>query len=171
MGKSAKIHDITKIQERKAPKVMHEKFLSPFDEMSQLMDRMFFRNWLWPGMLNRPLFQPADWQMEDRMPAVDIVDHDDELLIRAELPGVQKDQLDVSLQEDLLTIKTSTKEEKTEEKSHYYRSEITSGTFSRTLSLPCAVDIAKVKSSFKDGVLELVLPKLVKAQKHTIKVE
>ena len=103
--------------------------------------------------------------------AVDVSETENEFVVRAELPGVDKKDLEVTLSEDALTIKGSTKAEKEEEKGDYYRREVSSGSFSRTIRLPTAVDGDKVTSSFKDGILELTLPKVTKAKRHTIKVE
>lgn len=70
-----------------------------------------------------------------------------------------------------VTIKASTCYEDKEEKSNYYRSEIAQGQYSRTIGLPADVDIEQAKSSFKNGVLELTVPKLGHAQRRSIKVE
>jgi len=104
------------------------------------------------------------------MPRVDIVDRDDELVVKAESPGVDKKDLDISVTDNAVTIKGSTSHEEKEEKGDYYRCEISSGAYSRTLVLPSEVEADKAKANFKDGVLELTLPKLKKAKRHTIKV-
>ncbi|MGB5767527.1 MAG: Hsp20/alpha crystallin family protein, partial [Arenicellales bacterium] len=72
--------------------------------------------------------------------------------------------------DNTITVKGSTSEEKKEEKGDYYRSETMKGTFSRTMSLPSDVDGSKANSTFKDGVLEVVVPKLEKARRHSVKV-
>ena len=95
---------------------------------------------------------------------------DDDVLVRADLPGVAKDDIDVSLTDNTITVKGSTSEEKKEEKGDYYRSETMKGSFSRTMSMPSDVDGSKAKSTFKDGVLEVVVPKLEKARRHSVKV-
>jgi HSP20 family protein len=100
-----------------------------------------------------------------------VIDRDDEVVVRADLPGVDKKDLEVTLHEDALTIKGSTSSEKEEEKGDYFRREVSSGSFSRSIRLPTAVDGEKVSSSFKDGILELTLPKIKKTKRHTIKVE
>ncbi len=108
---------------------------------------------------------------EGKIPNVDVIERDEEVLVRAELPGVDKKDLEVSLSDNALTIKGSTKTEEKEERGDYYRREVSSGTFSRTVRLPTEVDGDKVQSSFKDGLLELTLPKVKKARRHRIKVE
>ena len=102
---------------------------------------------------------------------MDLIDRDDEILIKAELPGVKKDDLDVTLTDDVLTIKASTQHEEEEEKGEYHRREISRGEFQRTLKLPENVDVDKAKTSFKDGVLELKIPKEKPAKRRTIKVK
>jgi HSP20 family protein len=75
------------------------------------------------------------------------------------------------LTENVVTIKASISHEEKEEKGDYYRSEISRGSFSRTLTLPANVDGAKAKATFKNGVLELVLPKLEDPRRRSIPVE
>lgn len=140
--------------------------LSPFEEMDRWMDAMtrgFFRpmRWEWPSWPESTL--PA--------PKVDVVDRDNEILVRAEIPGVKKEDLEVSMTDNTVTIKGSTSHEEKEEKGDYYRHEISKGSFTRTVALPGDVDSDKCKTSFKDGVLELTVPKVEKAKRRTIKVE
>ena len=108
---------------------------------------------------------------EGRMPKVDVIDRDTEVVVRAELPGVDKKDLDVSVSANAVTIKASTKAEHKEEKGDYYRCEITQGSISRTVALPADVDGDQAKAAFKDGVLELTMPKVAGSRKQSIKVE
>lgn len=85
--------------------------------------------------------------------------------------GVDKKDIDISVGEDSVTIKGETRKEEKEEKGDYYRCEISSGSFSRTVALPAAVDGAKATATFKDGVLELTLPKLKATKRHKISVK
>lgn len=105
------------------------------------------------------------------MPKVDVIDRDDEVVVRAEIPGVAKDDLDISVTDNTVTIKGETKRESKEEKGDYYRCEISRGTFARTLPLPANVDSDSAKAKFEDGVLELTIPKVEKAKRRTIKVD
>ena len=107
---------------------------------------------------------------EGKMPRVDVIDREDEIFVKAEVPGVNKDDLEVSVTESAVSIKGSTRHEEKEEKGDYHRSEITSGSFSRVVPLPAAVDAEKASTAFKDGILELTLPKVKKAKRHTVKV-
>ena len=152
------------------PKRSYE--LSPWEEMDRMFDTFLHRGWLrpfhelfpeWPGFGER--------ENELRMPRVDMVDEEAEVVVRAELPGVDKKHLDVNLSGQTLTIKGETKREEQETEGEYYRSEIVEGTFSRTLHLPEEVDAEKVKAVFKDGMLEVRLPKAHKAPRQRITVE
>lgn len=143
--------------------------LSPFEEMERLFEESFPRGWMqrwgWPslGELTRP--------MERISPRVNVIDRDEEVVVRAEIPGVKKEDLDISVTENSVSIKGSTKHEEKEEKGDYYRCEISSGSFARTVALPSSVDTEKVKATFEDGVLELKIPKISKAKRKRIKLD
>ena len=147
--------------------------LRPFEEMERMFDEFFpgswprrFRGgWGWPG------WSDLDEPFEGEPPRVDVVEHDDEIVVHAELPGVDKDDLEVTLADDVLTIRASTAEEKTEEKGEYHRREIVRGAFSRTIRLPADVDGEHAKSKFKNGVLEVKAPKLKKSRRRVIKID
>lgn len=147
--------------------------LTRFEEMDQIFERMFAeffpRGWLRPFHLGRPWM--PELAFETRTPRVNLIDRDEDVLVRAELPGVTKKDLDVSLTEDTVTIRAETRREEKAEEQNYYRHEITHGTFSRTLPLPCHVKGDQAKAHFADGVLELILPKAEKTKHITVKVE
>jgi HSP20 family protein len=147
-----------------------ESFFSPFNDMDRWFEdafpaRMRRRAYgKWPSMSE---FRP----FEGRMPTVDVIDRDKEIYVRAEIPGVDKKDLDISVTEDSVSIKGSVKHEEKEEKGEYYRHETSSGSFSRTMALPCDVDSSKAKATFKDGVLEMTLPKVKESSRKKISVE
>jgi HSP20 family protein len=114
------------------------------------------------GILRAPL--------EVRMPKVDVIDREDELVVCAEYPVSKKDDLDVSVTNNEITIKGHTKQEEKEEKGEYYRCEITRRAFARAIPLPNDVDREKTGTQFKDGVLELTLTKIAKAKRRTVKI-
>jgi HSP20 family protein len=168
--------EVKKTQEvqRAAP----ARALMPLEEMENFIDRMerlfesaLPRGWLRPFRHEWPSWGELAAPLEGLMPRVDIIDRDEDLLVRAELPGVDKKDLDVTLTGNRVTIKASTRHEEKEEKTDYYRAEIARGQFSRTLSLPAEVNGAKAKATFKDGILELTIPKVASAKRQTIKVE
>jgi len=108
---------------------------------------------------------------ETGFPKVDILDHDNNIEVQAALPGVKKEDLDVSVTNQAITIRTSTKQEKKEEeKGKYFRREISRGEFQRTLSLPDNVNGEQAKASFKDGILTVTIPKSEKNKRKTIEI-
>lgn len=163
--------EVAKGEVQKAP----ARAPGPFEEMERMMDRMFEgftpRGWLRPLHWEWPSWGRLPAPFEGRMPTVDVIDREDDVLVRAEIPGVDKKDLDVSLTDSTVTIKGNARREEKEEKGDYYRHEISSGTFARTVALPAEVDGPKAKAAFKDGVLELTIPKLEKAKRHAVRVE
>lgn len=148
-------------------RVPASRFMSPLEEMERMFEGLMPRGWM------RPLGMGAMREMlpEGKMPAVDIINRDDEIVLRAELPGINKDDIDISTTDDTVTIRGQTQHEQTEDTDEYYRCEIARGAFSRTVPLPADIDGSKAKAAFKDGVLELTLPKVERAKRHTIKVQ
>lgn len=146
--------------------------LAPWD-----LDRDFeraFENFFNRGWLRSPRwgdFPSLRETMGEKTPRVNVIDRDDEVVVEAELPGVKKDDLEVSMTENTVTIKASTRKEEKEEKGDYRRREISTGFYSRTLPLPMAVKGEKAKAEFKDGMLKLTLPKTEQAKKLNIKVD
>lgn len=106
-----------------------------------------------------------------REPLVDINETGEEVIVTAELPGVSKENIELSLVDNALEIKTSQKEEVSFEKEGYRRRERRAMNFYRVIELPCGVDSSKVKASFNNGVLEVRMPKIEKAKKHSIRID
>lgn len=148
------------------------RLMQPFEDIDQLFDRFMERvyprgwrmapRWEWPD-----LPQP----FAGKRPNVDVIDHDDEIVVHAELPGVEKKDLEVSMSENTLTIKATSSYEKEEKKEDYFRSEIAHGSFARTIALPCEVDEDKTSARFSNGILELTMPKLAKSKRRKITVK
>ena len=109
--------------------------------------------------------------MEARFPNIDIVNREKEIVVRAEVPGFEKDDIAISLADRTLTIKGESRHEEEMEEGDVHTHEIRRGSFSRIVTLPEDVDGRKAKSSFKDGIVELVLPKPRQAKKHSIALE
>jgi HSP20 family protein len=139
--------------------------LSPLEEMERMFESGWMRpwSWKWPGRLAAPF--------EGRMPSVDVIDRDEEVLVRAELPGVEKKDLDVAMSDNAITIKGTSSREEKEEKGEYYRHEISRGTFSRTVTLPAQIDSEKARAEFKDGILEIHLPKRERSKRHHLSIQ
>lgn len=102
-------------------------------------------------------------------PAVDLYEDKDNLIVKAELPGMKKEEIDVSLHEGALTISGERKIER-EEKGETYRSERFFGRFQRSVMLPSAVEESKVSASYKEGILTITLPKSEEAKPKQIEV-
>jgi HSP20 family protein len=143
--------------------------LISFDDFDHFFDNFLTRRW--PRLLDWNF--PAMDVMEKGFPKVDIIDHDKELEIQAALPGVKKEGLDVTVNNQMMTIRTSTKAEKEEKKDEgkYFRREITRGEYQRTLSLPDYVDADNAKATFKDGMLKVTIPKTGKGKHKSIEIK
>jgi HSP20 family protein len=109
--------------------------------------------------------------MELTAPAVDLYEEKDDIVVKAELPGMEKDNIEVNLADHTLTIKGEKKKAEEVKKENYYRSERFHGSFLRTLELPKDVHGDKVKASFKNGILEVRLPKTEEAKRKEVKVK
>lgn len=140
--------------------------LISFDEFDHFFDDFLSRRW--PRLLDWNF--PSMGALEKGFPKVDIIDHDNEIEVKAALPGVKKEDLDVTINNQTITIRTSTKEEKKEE-GKYFRREITRGEYQRTLSLPDYVDYDNAKASFKDGILKVTIPKTAKGKRKSIEIK
>lgn len=145
--------------------------MSPFEEMDRLMESFFPRQWLRPFRWEMPSWSELGAPLEMRSPRVDIIDRDSDIVVKAEIPGVRKEDLDVSMTDSTVTIKGSTSHEEKQEKGNYYRCEISRGSFRRTVALPANVDTDKAKAVFNDGILELTIPKVEKSKRKSITVE
>ena len=145
--------------------------LSPFEEWDRLYDNIFPRQWLRSANWEWPHFPDLTSHLTGKLPRVDVIDRDKEVLVRAELPGVSKDDIDISMTDTTITIKGSSHHEEKEEKGDYYRSEISRGAFARTVSLPSEVNSDKAKAHYSDGILEITIPKGEKSHRRPIKID
>ena len=146
--------------------------MSPWDEMERMMEEFMPRGWMRPFRGGWPRFGEMA-PFEGRWPRVDVQDRESEVVVRAELPGVKKDDLDVSVSDNAVTLKATTRSESEEgeKEGEYYRREISAGAFARTVPLPGEVDADNAQAKFQDGILELTLPKREAAKRKRIKVE
>lgn len=132
----------------------------PFEDLLDFPK--FFGKWF-----EFPLFKEAVY------PAVDVIDEKDRIIVKAELPGMNKDDIDITVEDGVLTIKGEKKRETEIKKEGYYHLERRYGSFHRVIDLPDEVDENKVKATYKDGVLEINLPKKeeTKRAEKKIKIE
>jgi len=168
--KETKSKKVNKPKTGKLQRAKSGHVLTPFEEMDRRFHNFFHRGGMRPFHSEWPKWGELSAPFEGGMPKVDVIDRDDEIVVRAEVPGVDKDDLDVSVTDNSVTIKGESRHEEKEEKGDFYRSEISRGAFARTMSLPNDVDSAKIKTKFKDGVLELKMPKIQKAKRRKIKI-
>jgi|ERR1700677_697438 len=108
--------------------------------------------------------------LEGWFPAVDVYEDKDTVTVRAELPGMKKEDIEISLQNGFLTLNGERKEAAKVEGSETYRSERWLGRFQRAISLPCRVDAEKIKATYTDGVLTVSLPKAEEAKPKQIPI-
>ena len=139
---------------------------SPFDRLTSLrdeIDRLFDLSF--PGATrDAGLF--SGWS-----PSVDVYQDKDHVFVKAELPGMKKEEIDISLQNGMLTISGERKHEEEHKEGDSFRSERFFGKFQRSVSLPTDVDTANVKASYKDGILTVTLPKAEEAKPKQIEVQ
>ena len=105
------------------------------------------------------------------MPKMDVIDRDKEVFVKAELPGIDKDDLDISISNDRLIIKGKTSHEEKEEDGDYIKQEISKSEVYRSVQLPSEVDDSKAETSFDNGVLELTIPKTKSAHRRRIEIK
>lgn len=103
-------------------------------------------------------------------PSVDVSETDAAIVVRAELPGLSQDDIELNLQDNVLTLKGEKKQERKDEQENYHRTECCFGSFSRSFSLPATVKQEDIQAKFKDGVLEITLPKAEEAKPQKIAI-
>jgi HSP20 family protein len=121
----------------------------PWREIEEWFSEPFFRT---VSRLERP--SEKLWA-----PSVEMVEKKDNYLVTAELPGINKEEVKITLKDDILTIQGERKTEHEEKEANYYFCERSYGAFHRSIEMPSAVDEKKIKAEFKDGLLKIILPK------------
>jgi len=140
----------------------------PFREISSLQERM---NRLFSDVRSRKPFGEEEIVQGTWVPAVDIYETTDSIVLKAELPGITKEDISVEVKDNTLTLKGEKKFEKVVNEENYHRVERSYGTFQRAFTLPGTVEQDKVKAKFKDGILEITLPKMEQTKPKQIKVD
>ena len=144
-------------------------WIAPFERMEEMFDEFFrrpFSRTLWPDL-------PRMLEETEPSPSVDIFEEGDNIVVKSEFPGMSKDDIEVNLTDDTITLSGEKRKEEKIEKKDYFRMERSYGSFKRSFALPAEVQTDKAKASFKDGVLEVKIPKTEAAKKkeHKIKIE
>jgi HSP20 family protein len=130
-------------------------------------------------MLRHPLLEarrPLSWWRTPSeevgwTPTVEMYEKGDKFVVKADLPGMKKEELDISVVGDTLTIKGERKAESEVKNEDYYRCELCYGKFSRSIALPGAVDAEKIEAKYENGVLEITLPKVEEAKPKKIEIK
>lgn len=117
-----------------------------------------------------PIFGDSDLSSRTWMPPVDIFETDGEVVLKAELPGVKPDDVEVRVENNTLFLRGERRFEKEVNEENYHRVERSYGSFSRSFTLPSSIDSDKVKAEYKDGLLTLTMPKREEAKPKTIKI-
>jgi HSP20 family protein len=138
----------------------YRNIMSVRDEMNRVLNEAF----------GRDTNDESTWFSGAWSPPVDIYETDDALVMKAELPGFSKDDISIEMKENTLVIKGERKREDEVKEGSYHRTERVYGAFQRSFLLPTTVDQEKVRAAYKDGVLELRLPKVQAAQPKRIAV-
>ncbi len=159
-----------KTKGKEVAQVTTHRDLTAMDEMDRMFDAFFRHGWLRSFSQLWPEWTPFDELADPRSPRVDFIERETEYFVKAELPGVKREDLRLELSGEQLTISGEHRHEERAEDDNYMRSEITRGAFSRTLRLPTEVDPDQVQADFKDGVLEVHLSKLAKAERRQIEI-
>jgi HSP20 family protein len=146
----------------------------PFQALTQIEQEM--ERWVEDvlGHSGRRLGLPDWWRRRElvpRQPAVEITEEKELVTVKAEIPGLKKEEIHVNLSDNLLTISGERKEEREKQEKGYYYSERSYGSFSRAIQLPAEVKSDKVSASFKDGVLEVKLPKTEQAKQREVAIK
>lgn len=137
----------------------------PFNELTRIRNEI-------NRIFEDPLSMiPGTSFFEGWEPAVDVYEDKDKITVRAELPGMKQQDIQVSVERNTLTISGERKEEEEHKEGETYRSERFYGRFQRSITLPQPVDSGKIKATYKDGVLEVICPKSEEAKPKQIEVK
>ncbi|MFB3885332.1 MAG: Hsp20/alpha crystallin family protein [Thermodesulfobacteriota bacterium] len=141
--------------------------LTPFREFERMKNEM---DRFWDSFLERRLRRRPEEERE-WIPSLDIAETKNELVVKAEVPGMDPKNIDISLSDGVLTIKGEKKQEKEEKEADYHLVERSYGAFSRSVQLPSEVQEDKISAAYKDGILKITLPKSEEAKKKEIKIK
>jgi HSP20 family protein len=132
--------------------------------LREAMDRLFEESFVRPRGVLAPV---------EGVPtlALDVFESDDDVTVRASIPGVNPDDIDISVKGDMLTIKGQTSEEREEKQGNYHLRERRYGAYQRSVNLPAPVNTDKAEAEFKNGVLTLTLPKVEEVKPKSIKIK
>lgn len=143
--------------------------ITPWHELENLGNRMrslFDYPFFAPTVFAAPLLENGEW-----LPAVELVEADEEFVLTAEIPGMTKENVEISIEDNVLTLKGEKKYEHEEEKERLHIRERRYGAFQRSFTLPRNVDAGKVKAEYGDGVVAIHMPKAPEAKGRRIEIK
>jgi len=140
----------------------------PFRDVAVLQDRI---NRIFDESFTRTADMDDDISMSAWKPTVDIYETDEAIILKAELPGIRKEDVSVEVKDNTLTLRGERAEDKDIKEESYFRKERCFGTFSRTFNLQHRVQPDKIKAKFKDGILEIEIPKPEEEKPKQVKVD
>lgn len=166
-----KVRDILPKKDRQAGT---GRAMRPFTHsMEEFLENSFPRRWMEgfiePYAWNRPFWSESGEGFEG-WPKIDILDKGEALLVRAEMPGVEKEDLEITIAGDRLTLEAKREFREEEEKEDFFRAEMAHGRLYRVVPLPVEVKGDEAKAELKDGVVDIYLPKVEAVTPHTVKV-
>jgi len=140
--------------------------LKELEDMRRDMDRLF-------DEFTKPARRRRIWPKSEGLviPSIDLYDRKTEIVIKIELPGVRREDIDLTITKDTLTLKGEIKKDDDVKEEDYYISERMIGSFSRTIALPFEVESEKAQAAMNNGLLEIVMPKREEARPKEIKIE
>jgi HSP20 family protein len=138
--------------------------LRELEDVSSRMNRIFGK------ISGRSLLDNETLAVTDWMPSVDISETDANYLIKGEIPGVKKEDVSVTIQDGMLTLRGERKQEKEDKNKKFHRVECSYGSFMRSFRVPDDADESAIKAEFKDGMLNVTLPKSAKSKPKAINV-
>jgi len=146
-------------------------YITAFKNLEHKVENMFHQLWHKSFSQNQESTTTFPIMSLQGMPKIDLIDRDKELVVKAELPGIDKDDIDISISNNHLSIKAKTCHEEKEEKGDYIHKETTQSEFYRSITLPVNIQDENIKSTFKNGLLELIIPKAEDSHRKRIKID
>lgn len=143
----------------------HAANFPAFPRLDRDIERFFGGRW--PRVLD---WSSANTALNE-LPNVDVIDREDEICVRAEVPGFKKEEIDVAVNHNTLALKAQASAEETDEDGDYVRKEMTRNYFARTISLPAEVTGDNTKASLENGVLEVLMPKATASKRQRITID
>jgi len=140
------------------------RYTNPYRDMRRGFDLM-------NTLLNSMEAAPEEGVMNDFVPSVNTREDEKSYVIELDLPGIKKEDIEITTEDNVLTISGERKRKEEVQEEDYYKMESVYGTFSRSFTLPEKVDVEKIKAEAKDGVLEVVIPKVEEKEKQPKKIE